>query len=73
MGREVNARYSPEQVYGIKGGNHMYIGKGWNDKSIDLVKIDDKVYALYGWDGEEWADCWECVGSGYMLAEIKSL
>ena len=51
----------------------MYIGKGWNDKSIDLVKIDDKVYALYGWDGEEWADCWECVGSGYMLAEIKSL
>jgi hypothetical protein len=46
----------------------MYVGKWWNDKSIDLVEINGRVYALYGWNGEEWAQCWECLGDDYMEA-----
>lgn len=46
----------------------MYVGKWWNDKSIDLVEVDGKVYALYGWNGEEWTQCWECLGDDFMEA-----
>lgn len=48
-----------------------FVGKWWNDKSIDLVEIDGKVYALYGWNGEEWTQCWECLGEDYMESGEK--
>ena len=37
-------------------------GYWWNDKSIELVKIDGEVYALNGWNGEEYGGCWKCTG-----------
>jgi hypothetical protein len=50
-----------------KGGIKMTkVGTWWNDRDIDLVKINGKVYALYGWNGEEWAKSWECTGNQYM-------
>ena len=27
--------------------------------SIDVVKSDGRWFALYGWNGEEYNDCWE--------------
>ena len=38
------------------------VGTWWNDSSIELVNIDGSVYALNGWNGEKWTDCWECTG-----------
>lgn len=37
-------------------------GYWWNDKSIELVEIDREVYALNGWNGEEYGNCWKCTG-----------
>lgn len=31
----------------------------WDDKDIEVVKIDNKYIALYGWNGEVYTDCWE--------------
>lgn len=35
----------------------------WNTiaGTIDIVEIDGKLYALSGWNGEQYLDCWECV------------
>lgn len=38
------------------------VGRWWNDKSIELVEIDGEVYALYGWNGEVYGNCWKCTG-----------
>jgi hypothetical protein len=46
--------------------NFKRVGTWWNDRNIELVEFDGKVYALNKWDGEEWTDCWECVGNDYM-------
>lgn len=35
----------------------------WNDSSIEIVEIDDELYALYGWNGEKWLHCWKCIDS----------
>lgn len=35
------------------------IGKWWNDKSIDIFKIEGKNIALNGWNGERYYKCWE--------------
>lgn len=44
------------------------VGRWWNDKSIELVEIDGEVYALYGWNGEEFTKSWKCTGDYYMDA-----
>lgn len=44
------------------------IGYWWADKSIQLVEIDGSVYALYGWNGEEYLNCWKCTGEFYLDA-----
>lgn len=31
------------------------------DKSVELVNIKGQVYALYGWNGEVYGDCWLCI------------
>ena len=36
------------------------IGTWWNDSSIELVEIDGKIYALDGWNGEQYSHCWQC-------------
>lgn len=48
------------------------VGKWWSDSSIDLVKVDGAVYALYGWNGEKFTDCWECSGDGFRGASGES-
>ena len=32
----------------------------WPD--IPTVEIDGDIYALSGWNGEKYLDCWQCVG-----------
>ena len=39
----------------------MILGTWWSDNSIELVEINGKIYALYGWNGEEYLHCWECI------------
>ena len=35
------------------------VGTWWNDKSIDIYKIDKRNIALYGWNGYKFTECWE--------------
>ncbi len=42
------------------------IGFWWNDKNVELVEVDDHIYALNGWNGEEYTRCWECLGAHHM-------
>lgn len=30
----------------------------WNNRNIEVVKIDNCWYALDGWNGEKYTDCW---------------
>ncbi|HZH58264.1 MAG TPA: hypothetical protein VEY70_01515 [Metabacillus sp.] len=46
--------------------NFKNVGKWWNDHNVKLIEIDGTVYALHGWNGEEFTDCWECVGDDLM-------
>lgn len=46
--------------------NFKKVGLWWDNSSVELVEIEGKVYALHGWDGEKWGDCWECVGDDQM-------
>lgn len=32
----------------------------WMDTDIEIVKIDGELFALYGWNGEKYTDCWKC-------------
>ena len=48
---------------------------GWPD--IHIVEIDGVLYALSGWNGEKYTDCWECLdqctpveGSSYTLTPV---
>ncbi len=47
------------------------IDNWWADQDIELIRINDKVYALYGWNGEKYTDCWECTGEYYMNASSE--
>ena len=44
------------------------VGKWWNDKNIELVKIDNEVYALNNWNGESYLNCWKCSGKYFTEA-----
>lgn len=48
--------------------NFEKVGHWWNDSSVPLIKIDGSVYALSGWNGEKYLNCWKCTGEGYMDA-----
>ena len=39
----------------------MIIGTWWSDNNIELVRINGKIYALDGWNGEKYLHCWECI------------
>lgn len=45
--------------------NFKNVGRWWNDKEIELVEIDGKVYALNGWNGEKYLDSWEVAKNDY--------
>lgn len=52
-----------------KGGMTVFnVGTWWNDSMIDLVEIDEEVYALNGWNGESFVDSWKCEGEENMDA-----
>ena len=36
------------------------VGRWWANKEIELVEIDGEVYALNGWNGDAFIDCWKC-------------
>lgn len=44
------------------------IGTWWNDRNIDLVEVEGRIYALSGWNGECYLKCWECTGEYNMDA-----
>ena len=37
----------------------MNIKRLWNNKEIEVVEINGRWFALYGWNGEAYLDCWE--------------
>jgi len=43
--------------------NFKYAGRWRNNPDIDLVEIDGMVYALNGWNGKQYTDCWKCSGA----------
>lgn len=47
----------------------MFVDYWWNDNSIKLVKINGKIYALYGWNGEKYLHCWECTDKFTVVNE----
>lgn len=47
------------------------VGKWWNDDNIDLVELDGVVYALYGWNGEIYSDCWACSDDNFHMDITK--
>jgi hypothetical protein len=46
--------------------NFKEVGTWWNDKSIELIEIDGSVYALNGWNGEEYTACFKVGGQFNM-------
>ena len=48
--------------------NFKEVGHWWNDQEIELVEIDGSVYALNGWNGEMYTNCWKCTGENNMDA-----
>jgi len=48
--------------------NFKNVGSWWSDRSIDLIETNSGVYALYGWNGEKYLDCWKCVDGDNMIA-----
>lgn len=46
--------------------NFKEVGTWWSNKNISLVEIDNTTYALHGWNGEVYLDCWACTGEFNM-------
>lgn len=49
------------------------IGQWWNAGASDipLYRIGNEVFALDGWNGEMWTDCWVCSGEHYTEASER--
>lgn len=41
----------------------------WNNKNIEVVKIDNCWYALDGWNGEKYTDCWRVDDNTFYIEE----
>ena len=39
-----------------------------HDPEVWIANIDEKLYALCGWNGVEWTDCWEVQDVGGFFA-----
>lgn len=33
----------------------------WANRDIPIIEINVELYALYGWNGEKYLQCWKCV------------
>ena len=38
-----------------------HVGYWMNDGVNEIIKLGAKYYVLYGWNGEYWGNCWECL------------
>lgn len=46
------------------------VGYLWNDKNIEIVEVGGEMYALNGWNGEKYFNCWKVLDSkGLEIAE----
>ena len=50
---------------------YEYVGTWWNDKYIDVIKKNGRVYALNGWNGESYTESWEGIGENHLTASDK--
>ena len=49
----------------------MEIKKLWNNNDIDVVKINGRWFALSGWNGEIYVNCWETDENTFYLEDGK--
>ena len=35
------------------------VGVLWNNDEISIAEVDGDLYALYGWNGEAFTNCWK--------------
>lgn len=47
----------------------MEIKYYWNNGDVPMVQINEKLFALYGWNGETWLRCWECLDKWTAASE----
>lgn len=40
-----------------------WVGFWSRNPDIEMIRKDGKIYALSGWNGEEYRNCWECIGA----------
>ena len=40
---------------------HVGFWNGGKHESIEMVEVDGTIYALNGWNGEKYLDCWKCI------------
>jgi hypothetical protein len=38
------------------------VGSWWQDENIKLIRKGGSTYALHGWTGRQYAECWKCGG-----------
>ena len=48
--------------------NFMCVGMWWNSNDIKMYRIGTEVFALNGWNGEKYTECWKCTGENNMDA-----
>lgn len=41
----------------------------WNNGDVPMVEIDERLFALHGWNGEVWLRCWECLDKWTAASE----
>lgn len=65
----INSELSGEK----ENANMKVLGTLWNDKEIEIVEIEGRPIALYGWNGETYLNCWEVKeminGTGFDIKE----
>lgn len=47
----------------------MEIKYYWNNGDVPMVEIDERLFALHGWNGEVWLRCWECLDKWTAASE----
>lgn len=47
----------------------MEIKYYWNNGDVPMVEIDERLFALHGWNGETWLKCWECLDKWTAASE----
>lgn len=49
----------------------MNIKRLWNNKEIEVVEINGRWFALCGWNGETYLDCWETDENTFNVEDGK--